>query len=169
MRSTLLMNRNKHNRQRFFCFYKLPLPSIFLLLSLPCCCSGVHDVCKLCQQTSPKCWFANVNMTSYCDVTNSVYPLTITTIGLRHCSILEFGRGASNQAVALGITRPLHATDRMINFYWKLCTRLYNFLFCCFMILGLQFQITLQKDQKFREVYGVSFILFMYEICIYCL
>jgi len=51
-----------------------------------------------------------VNMTSYCDVTNSVYPVTMTTIGLRHCSILEFGRGASNQAVALGITRPLHAT-----------------------------------------------------------
>jgi len=30
-------------------------------------------------------------MTSYCDVTNSVYPVTMTTI--RHCSILEFGRG----------------------------------------------------------------------------
>jgi len=29
----------------------------------------------LCQQISPKCWFANVNMTSYCDVTNSVYPV----------------------------------------------------------------------------------------------
>ena len=50
-------------------------------------------------------------MTSYCDVTNSVYALTMTTIGPRHCSILEFGRGASNQAVAPGITRPLHATD----------------------------------------------------------
>jgi len=30
-------------------------------------------------------------MTSYCDVTNSVYPVTMTTIS--HCSILEFGRG----------------------------------------------------------------------------
>ena len=48
-------------------------------------------------------------MTSYCDVTNSVYPVTMTTI--RHCSILEFGRGASNQAVAPGITRPLHAIE----------------------------------------------------------
>jgi len=47
-------------------------------------------VCMLCQQTLPKLWFANVNMTSYCDVTNSVYPVTMTTI--RHCSILEFGR-----------------------------------------------------------------------------
>jgi len=28
----------------------------------------------------------------------------------RHCSIIEFGRGTSNQAVAPGITRPLHAT-----------------------------------------------------------
>jgi len=47
------------------------------------------------------------------DVTNSVYSVTTTTsnVGLRHCSILEFGRGASNQAIAQGITRPLqHAT-----------------------------------------------------------
>jgi len=43
------------------------------------------------------------------DVTNSLYPVTMTTIGLRHCSPLEFGRGASNQATAPGITRPLHA------------------------------------------------------------
>ena len=34
---------------------------------------------------------ANLNMMSYCDVTNSVYPATMTTI--RHCSILGFGRG----------------------------------------------------------------------------
>jgi len=49
-------------------------------------------------------------MTWYCDVTNSVYLVTMTTI--RHCSILEFGRRASNQAVAPEITRPLHATAR---------------------------------------------------------
>jgi len=65
-------------------------------------------ICMLCQQTSLKRWFANVNMTSYCDVTSSVYPVKMTTI--RHCSILEFWRGASNQAVTPGITRPLHAT-----------------------------------------------------------
>jgi len=59
------------------------------------------------QQTSPKRWFANVNMTSYCDVTSSVYAVTITTI--RHCSMREFGKGAYNQEVAQGITRPLHA------------------------------------------------------------
>jgi len=62
-----------------------------------------------CQQTSPKRWFTNMNMTSYCDVTNSVYPETMTTV--RHCAILEFGMGAYNQAVAPGITRPLHCTD----------------------------------------------------------
>jgi len=49
-------------------------------------------------------------MTSECDVTKSAYPVTMTTI--RHCSIREFGRGrASNQAVAPGIARPLHATE----------------------------------------------------------
>jgi len=30
---------------------------------------------------------------------------------MRHCSILELRMGASNQAVAPGITRPLHATE----------------------------------------------------------
>jgi len=34
----------------------------------------------------------------------------MTTIGLRNCSILELDRGASNQAVAPGITRSLHGT-----------------------------------------------------------
>ena len=50
-------------------------------------------ICNFCQQTSPNHWFANVNMTSYRDVTNSAYLLTMTTMGLCHCSILEFGRG----------------------------------------------------------------------------
>jgi len=45
----------------------------------------------LCQQTSPKRWFANVNMASYGDVINSAYPITMITI--RHYLILEFGRG----------------------------------------------------------------------------
>ena len=56
---------------------------------------------------------ANLTKTFVCkreyDLTNSVCPVTMTTI--RHCSILEFGRGACNQALAPGITRPLHATD----------------------------------------------------------
>jgi len=51
-------------------------------------------ICMLCQQTLSKRWFAKANMTSYCAVTNSVYPVKMTTI--RHCSILEFGRGESN-------------------------------------------------------------------------
>ena len=55
-----------------------------------------------------KALVVNLNMTSYCDVINSVYPITMTTI--HRCSILAFGRGASDQAVAPGITRPLHAS-----------------------------------------------------------
>jgi len=48
-------------------------------------------------------------MMSYCDVTNNVYTVTMTTIG--HCIILEFGKWAYNETVAQGITRPLHATQ----------------------------------------------------------
>jgi len=36
--------------------------------------------CILCQQTSPKHWFGNMNITTYCDVTNSPYQIQITTI-----------------------------------------------------------------------------------------
>jgi len=39
----------------------------------------------------------------------------MTTIDLRHCSILEFGRGASNQAVAPGIIRPLLAIGERLD------------------------------------------------------
>jgi len=64
----------------------------------------MHVVSK----TLPKRWFANMNVMSYHDVTNNVYSVTMTTI--HHYSVLEFGRVASKQAVAPGITRPLHAT-----------------------------------------------------------
>ena len=66
----------------------------------------------------------NLNMTSYCDVTNNVHPVTMTTI--RHPSILGFGRGASNQAVAPGISRPLHATVEKIK--WAARTALTELL-----------------------------------------
>jgi len=49
-----------------------------------------------------------VNMTSSYDVTNCVYPVKMTNI--HHCSILEFGKGPTNQAVAPGIIIPRHAT-----------------------------------------------------------
>jgi len=65
-----------------FCFCKFPLPSTLLLL--PCHCSAVPE-CTCVNK------LANVNITSRCDVTNSVCPATMTTI--RHCSIPEFGRG----------------------------------------------------------------------------
>jgi len=74
-------------------------------------------VCMLCQQTSPKRWFANVNMTLFCVVTKSVYPATTMTT-IRQCSILEFGRRAYNQDVVPGITRPLHATTCMLRLYF---------------------------------------------------
>jgi len=60
---------------------------------------------------------AKLKMTSYCDVTNRVYSVTKTTI--LHCYILEFGRGASNQAVAPSTTRPLHATD-CTGWHWNI-------------------------------------------------
>jgi len=68
--------------------------------------------------------FENVNMTSYFNVTNSVYPITMTTIGPSHCLILEFGKGTSNQAVVPGITGPLHATAmaiKLLHAYLKRC------------------------------------------------
>jgi len=62
----------------------------------------------LCQQTSRKRWFANMIITSDCDVTNSIRPVTMPN--MRHCSMLQCGREAYNQGVAPGITTPLHAT-----------------------------------------------------------
>jgi len=52
--------------------------------------SACEIMCMFCPQTSPKRWFANVNTTSYCDVTNSIHPITMNTT--RHCSILECGQ-----------------------------------------------------------------------------
>jgi len=45
--------------------------------------SPCRIICMLCQQTSSKRCFANVSITSYCDVTTTI----------RHCSLLEFGKG----------------------------------------------------------------------------
>jgi len=50
-----------------------------------------------------------VNMTLYCDVTNSVYPVTMTTI--RYCSILKFGRGhpiKQSPQASRNLCTPLH-------------------------------------------------------------
>jgi len=63
--------------------------------------SACRIICRLRQQTSPKRWFANANMTSYYDVENNVYPVTMTTIPC--CSILEFGRGHTIKS-----SRPAH-------------------------------------------------------------
>ena len=41
---------------------------------------ATRRICILCQQTSPKGWFGNMNMTSYCDVRNSAHQIKMTTI-----------------------------------------------------------------------------------------
>ena len=87
--------------------------------------SACRMICILRQQTSEKRWFANVNVTSNFDVPNSVYPVTMTTI--RHCSMLEFVSGANNQAVAPGITSPLHATRQQLCTNGKSLALLYAF------------------------------------------
>jgi len=37
-------------------------------------------MCILCQQTSPKRWFGNRTMASFCDVTNSAQQIQMTTL-----------------------------------------------------------------------------------------
>ena len=83
--------------------------------------------------------------------------------------LCQFGRFKDDFGRFLGTGRFLDTVSghRMINFRWKLCTIIYNFLFCCFTLIDLQFQVTLQQNQKFID--GVNFILFMYKICTYCL
>jgi len=72
----------------------------------------------------------------------------MTTI--RHCSILEFGRGASNQVVAPGITRPLHAAEKL-----SVSARLLAIVFrtaahaCSKVVIGL--------DQLVSDCYAFEF------------
>jgi len=40
----------------------------------------VEKYALLCQQTSPKRWYGNMDMTSNCDVTNSAHQIQMTTI-----------------------------------------------------------------------------------------
>jgi len=68
---------------------------------------------------SPKRWFANANMTTYYDVANSVYPVTMNT--KRCCSILDVGRHATKQSPR---TSPDLCTPLVINLQWfdqRLC------------------------------------------------
>jgi len=41
--------------------------------------SAWRTICILYQQTSPKCWCGNMNMTSNCDVTKSAHQIQMTT------------------------------------------------------------------------------------------
>jgi len=71
---------------------------------------------------------------------------------------VDFGRFKDDFGRFLGTGRFLDTISgrRMINFHWKLCTIICNFLFCCFTLIDLQFQVTLQQNQKFREVHWWS-------------
>jgi len=107
LRSTLLMNRNKHSRNDFFfCFLYV---SIALnCFTAPCPTAAPASLSMhVVSRNFAKTLVANLNMVSCCDVTNSVYTVTVTTIP--HCSIPELGRVASSQAVAPVTTRPLSA------------------------------------------------------------
>jgi len=98
-----------------------------------------------------KTLLANLNMTSQYDVTNGVYPVTMTTI--RHCSILEFGRGASNQAVEPVIARPLHVTASLNTFRslareWHLKHRFQMIVIFQSFFQNLLLSIHRQKNSK---------------------
>jgi len=57
----------------------------------------------------------------------------------------------------------------MLNFYWKLCTKIHDFLFCCFIVWLAVVRLRFSKTRSSEKlINGVSFIL-RYEICIYCL
>jgi len=62
--------------------------------------------------------------------------------------LCRFRRFKDNFGRFLGTSRFLDTLSgrRMINFHWKLCTRIDNF-FCCFVLINLQFQVTLQQNQ----------------------
>ena len=88
----LLMNRNKQNWKRWFCFLCFHCPQHFYcspalpLLRRPW-------ICNFCQQTSPNHWFAKREYDVILWRQKQRIPVTMTTICLHHCSILEFGRG----------------------------------------------------------------------------
>jgi len=87
----------------FFVFYKFPLPSTFLLPPLPYRCSSVPEyaccVNKLRQNIGLQTW-----------IWRHKQRISSNNDHHRPTPVLEFGGGTSNQAVAPGITRPLHAT-----------------------------------------------------------
>jgi len=61
-----------------------------------------------------KTWFGNVNMTPDCDVTNTEYRVTVTSI--RHCSILQFGGGHTikqSPRASPGLCMPLSKVAEM--------------------------------------------------------
>jgi len=82
-----------------------------------------------------KRWHWNVNITSYCDVTNSVYPVTMTTI--RHRSILEFGRGGIQSSGHPGhhqtYARHCHQATHVLHLVCN-CLWVFGYFFLCFAL-----------------------------------
>ena len=89
----------------------------------------------------------------------------VTMPTIRHCLILEFGRGAYNQAVAPGITRPLHATNQELFFpvkeqrlyFWTLSSKTQTQSVCCSVSNGSIYSTILKC---FWKLYNLRNFLF---------
>ena len=110
-------------------FISFHCPQLFYCSPCPTAAPGSLNM-HVVSTNFAKTLVANLNMPSCCDVTNSVYPVTMTTI--RHCSILEFGRGASHQALARAspdLCTPLPVSLSFICLFRKIippCTKKIN-------------------------------------------
>ena len=80
--------------------------------------------------------------------------------------LCPFGRFKDDFGRFLGTGRFLDTVSghRMINFHWILCTRIYNFLFCYYMLTNLQFQVTLQQNPKVSRSSLMEWALFFLRI-----
>ena len=107
-----------------FCSSLLTWSTVMLITVTHCITMSKESMCRvtcmLHQSTNfTKTSVCKVIMTSYYDCTNNIYPVTMTTIC--HCSKLEFGREACNQAFTPGIEIPLHNTAQIALFHGIAC------------------------------------------------
>ena len=76
---------------------------------------------------------------------------------------------------ALADFETLISGHSMIHFQWKLCTRIYNFLFCCFMLMLIHrfavsgYSSAKPKGLRSRLVEWALFFLCINKICKLCL
>ena len=86
--------------------------------------------------------------------------------------LCKFGRFKDDFGGFLGTGRFLDTVygHRMIHFYWKLCTRFILFCFAVSWFYIFSFRLLFSKTKRLvKFINGVSLILFMHEICMYCL